>query len=168
MLNSRSNTKTGILREVNVTPGQLGEGYKEVVPGLTTKKEATAKLGSKYETKTQDGDSILIYSYDSGNTGDVVLSINERGIVERLNHKAELKPNGADVNYWLQQYGDPEVLTYSNYDMFVLEYVYPSRGVWLRVRGNVVITWFYFQPVSSKIFLETIGKEFPLENPFIK
>lgn len=167
---SRINIETGILREVNVNPGQFGEGYKEIIPGLSTKKEAIFKLGSKYERETKDGYEYLTYKYDPTHTfGDVFVSINEKGIVEKLNHEAILKPNGTDVNYWLQKYGEPEVLTFSSWDQGVREYAYPSRGVWLRVyQAKTILTWFYFQPVSSKGFLETIGKEFPLEDPFIK
>ena len=164
------NIKTGILREVNVAPGKFGEGYKEIVPGLTTKQEVIAKLGSKLKRKMKDGYEHLIYIYDPKHDieGDVIVSINEKGIVERLNHRADLKQNGADINYWLQKYSDPEVLTYSNYYYGVFEYIYPSRGVWFRTNGAVILTWFYFQPVSAKIFLETIGKEFPIENPYME
>ena len=140
---------------------------KGIFPGKTTREEVIRNLGEPAKSEMEEGMEVLEYpsAHELMPHGvylkdDVVVLVGA--------HISE--EDDFTVSEVIAKYGEPAKKTYSYYSDGAFTYIYPSRGLALIVNEDldVVFEEQCFIPMSLEEYMQTWGKDLPLENPYTK
>ena len=140
---------------------------KGVVPGKTTKEEVIKNLGEPAKSKTEEGMDVLEYPSTHELMPHAVYV--KDGVVVLVGaHISE--DDDFTVSEVIAKYGQPAKKTYSYYSDGALTYIYPSRGLALIADEDldVVFEEQCFVPMSLEQYMQTWGKDLPLEDPYTR
>lgn len=140
---------------------------KGVIPGKTTRDEVINNLGEPVTSQMEEGMEALEYPSAHELMPNVVLI--KDGVVVLTGTALSVADN-VTVSGIIAKYGEPDKKTYSLYAQWTLTYIYPNRGLALIVDEAQDIVFFEqcFIPMSVEEYMQTWGKDLPLEDPYIK
>lgn len=135
---------------------------QSIVPGQTTYSAVLAQYGAPSQELERDGLRYVLYQVDALNFDAVGFKDGIAAIVILNISPAKDKPEDMVPNL-----GEPEITFYSHYGHGARTLAYPNRGVTFTVTfGGVVVNAEYYVPMAAETYRQTLGRNFPVENPF--
>jgi len=146
---------------------QPTEAWEQLSPGMSTKEDVINKLGEPQTVEISEDGEILEYPTQNESMPNYVVM--KGGVVQYTTMflPAEERECLAEI---VQKYGEPEKITYSSFMRGAKTYVYATQGITLIVnkKTGVVYEKESYTPMSLDEYMRTLGKNLPLDNPYIR
>lgn len=157
-------TGCGAMYKSNLS--STGPAWQGIIPGKTTRAEVVKILGEPAETR--QANNLDWYGYPTQDD----MFYNGIGFDQNDIVTAMLIHVFSEENYLLSnaqaEFGEPEKITYSEYAQGTKTYIFASKGAALTAYedSGVVVEKLYFVPLSLDEFMDTYGRNLPLDNPY--
>lgn len=142
--------------------------WQGIIPGQTSKQEVISKLGQPKEDINENDWEKLSYPSDR-NLFYHWITINKTNDKIVLVYYVVPENENLSINQYLQKYGQPEKVMYSNFSQYIKVAIYPDIGiaVWFDEKSCKVIFIRWFEPMSFKDFIKNYGDGLSEKNPYI-
>ena len=146
---------------------QATEAWEQLSPGMSTKDEVISKLGEPQTVEISGEEEIL--EYPSQNEAMPNYVVMKGGVVQYTTMFLPLEERECLAEI-VRKYGEPEKITYSTFMRGTRTYIYATQGITLIVneKTDVVHEKESYTPMSLDEYMRTLGKNLPLENPYIR
>ncbi|MEZ7890659.1 MAG: hypothetical protein QMC67_02825 [Candidatus Wallbacteria bacterium] len=141
--------------------------YKNIIPGITSEKDALKIMGGKFEKKRENEDKTISYIFDSKVPGYP----NEFTVdsIGKVIHAAIVPAPGEKLNISAVEkiLGKPDRHGFSHYAFFLRVHVFAKSGMVFicNETGDVHETQ-YFEKCDLPAFEKKFGKNFPEKSPY--